>query len=72
MTLDEFTANLKLVGPGKYASVPYVVYADLFPPGEPDEHARGRCHEFARSHGFTIENKPALQAVWFVKNAPRT
>jgi hypothetical protein len=69
MTLDEFAEKLKAIGPGKYSGVPYENYADLFPPGESDKLARERCEKFARSHGFRIENQPALQQVWFIKDA---
>jgi hypothetical protein len=69
MTLDEFSESLRMVGVGKYASVPYDLYDDLFPPGEPDQGARERCAKFANSRGFRIENKPELRTVWFVRNA---
>jgi hypothetical protein len=69
MTLDEFSENLKLVGADQAASLPYDLYADLFPPGEPDDGARQRCYKFAQSHGFRIENKPDLQLIRFIRNA---
>jgi hypothetical protein len=69
MTLDELRQKLATIEPGKYARVPYDVYLDLFPPGEPDEKAREACYNFAKSLGFRIENKPADNSVWFVKDA---
>jgi hypothetical protein len=52
MTLEEFSYSLRTVKAGKYASLPYALHADLFPPGEPDERARERCFKFAQSRGF--------------------
>jgi len=69
MTLEEFADSLRMVRVGKYASLPYALYEDLFPPGEPDEGARARSYAFAQRHGFRIENKPDLKQVWFIKNA---
>lgn len=51
----------------KYASIHYDHYAELFPPGEPDQAAREACYEFAKSVGCRIENKQAIQEIWFVK-----
>jgi hypothetical protein len=69
MTLDELKGQVQGMQPGKYARVPYDVYADLFPPGEPDQSAREACYNFAKSLGCRIENKPDDQAVWIVKDA---
>lgn len=41
----------------KCAGIHHDVYADLFPPGEPDENARAACYAFAKSVGCRIENK---------------
>jgi hypothetical protein len=67
MTLDEFAETLKMVEAGKYANVPYDVYADLFPPGGRDQGSRDRCYNFAQSRGFRIENKVDREELWFVK-----
>ena len=40
MTLDELRTELATVTQGKYARVPYEIYAEVFPPGEPDQNAR--------------------------------
>ena len=68
MSLDELTATLVALSPGKCAGIQHDVYAELFPPGEPDENARAACYAFARSVGCGIENWPGEQTVWFVKD----
>jgi hypothetical protein len=69
MTLDELRTELATVTQGKYARVPYEIYAEVFPPGEPDQNARAAAYAFAKSLGFRIENKPDDKSVWFVKEA---
>ncbi len=69
MTLDELRETLEKLPAGKAAGVHHDVYADLFPPGEPDINAREACYKFAKSLGCRIENKPNQQTVWFVKDA---
>ena len=69
MTLNDLSDQLKALPKGKAAGIHHEVYADLFPPGEPDEGARERCYEFAKALGCRIENEPAHKTVWFVKNA---
>ena len=54
---------------GASAGIQHDVYADLFPPGEPDERARAACYTFANSVGCRIENRPGEGTIWFVKNA---
>ncbi len=53
--------------PGKFAAIHHDLFADLFPPGEPDQGARQACYDFARQHGCRIENKPGQGELWFVK-----
>ncbi|MBE1207454.1 hypothetical protein [Aminobacter carboxidus] len=72
MTLDDLGKILGGLEPGKGARVPYDVYELLFPPGEPDDGARGRAYEFARAHDARIDNRPDDNAVWFYKDANRT
>jgi hypothetical protein len=43
MSLDELRATLVALAPGKCAGIHHDVYAELFPPGEPDENARAAC-----------------------------
>jgi hypothetical protein len=69
MTLDDLKAKLASLQPGQMAGIHHDVYADLFPPGEPDENARAACYGFAKAQGCRIENKSAEQTVWFVKEA---
>jgi hypothetical protein len=72
MTLDELGRMLDGLEAGKYAAVPHDIFADLFPPGEPDEGARAACLRFAQQHGCRIENRPGPFSgqgeVWLVKD----
>ena len=68
MSLDELRATLTALPAGKCAGIHYEVYAQLFPPGEPDENARARCYEFAKSVCCMIDNRPRERTVLFVKN----
>jgi hypothetical protein len=60
--------ELMALQPGDATCIPYDVYSDLFPPGEPDQGARGRAVVFARHNACTIDNRPTDQIVCFVKN----
>jgi len=50
------------------AGIHHEVYAELFPPGEPDKRAREACYNFAKALDCRIENKPQEQTVLFVKD----
>lgn len=67
MTLDDFRERLAELAPGQAAHVPYEIYEGLFPPGEPDQGARGRAYEFAKANGCVIDNRPGNREVLFVK-----
>jgi hypothetical protein len=67
MTLDEFEGVLRQLQPGQGAHLSYDTYRELFPPGEPDEAARSRAYEFARSHSCQIENHPNERVMVFYK-----
>jgi hypothetical protein len=67
-SLDELKTALSELSPGKMAVIYHDVYAELFPPGEPDEKAREACHHFAKASGCRIENHPDKKAVWFIKD----
>lgn len=69
MTLDELSEHLRGLKAGQKAGLHHDVYAELFPPGEPDEGARGRCYGFAKALGCRIENKPNDREIWFVKDS---
>ena len=75
MTLNELGDTLDKLAPGKRAGVHHDLFAMLFPPGEPDDRARGTCLSFAQEQGCNIDNKPGQSSgegeLWFVKNAPR-
>jgi hypothetical protein len=45
------------------------LFAQLFPPGEPEEAAGAACYRFAQSMACRIENKPETKQIWFVKDA---
>jgi hypothetical protein len=68
MTREELKTTLLLLEPGKAAGLHHEVYADIFPPGEPDETARASAYALARSTGCHVEIKPNVQTVWFVKD----
>ena len=65
--LEELKATLIGLQPGKAAGLHHEVYAELFPPGEPDESAKKAACELAKSTGCRIENRPDAQLVLFVK-----
>jgi hypothetical protein len=67
MTLDELKEMLRELTPGKAAQVPYEIYEGIFPPGEPDQGARGRAYEFAKANGCVIDNRPGIREVLFVR-----
>jgi hypothetical protein len=69
VTLRDLQAQLKALPPVKMAGINHDVYAELFPPGEPDEKAREDCYNFAKALGCRIENKPAERTIWFVKSS---
>jgi hypothetical protein len=69
MTLDELRSLLGGLSPGKAAHISYDVYELLFPPGEPDQGARARAYEFAKSNGCVIDHRSAKREVLFVKPA---
>jgi hypothetical protein len=68
MTLNDLHDVLCQLPVGQICSLPYNVYELLFPPGEPDDGARGRAFQFARAHGCVIENNPQIHEVAFTKH----
>jgi hypothetical protein len=67
MTLDEFEGLLKQLTPGQGAHLSYEACQELFPPGEPDQTARARAYEFARSHSCQVENHRDERVMVFYK-----
>jgi hypothetical protein len=67
VTIDEFEGTLRQLVPGQAAHVPYYLYEELFPPGEPDQNSRERAYEFAKANGCIIDNRPKTREVLFVK-----
>lgn len=65
VTLEEFGKTLADLKPGQSADVPYHVYEELFPPGEPDQGARKRAYDFAKAAGVAIDNQVAAGVVRF-------
>jgi hypothetical protein len=65
--LDDLTSELSALEPGATICISHSTFADLFPPGEPDEAARGAALDFAKANGCTIDNRPDEQALYFVK-----
>jgi hypothetical protein len=67
MTLQEFGELLDGLTVGQTVTLPYDVYAVVFPPGEPDQYARTRAFDFARDRGCTIENMVREMQVVFTR-----
>jgi hypothetical protein len=67
MTRYELAEMLTDMPAGEAFHLPYDAFADLFPPGEPDEGARTRAVEFAKLTDCLIENRPESSEVLFVK-----
>ncbi len=67
-TIGDLRAEIAACPQGGAVGVPYDTYADLFPPGEPDEGARQRAWQFARDNGCAINNRSAEEVVFFVKS----
>jgi hypothetical protein len=65
--LDDLTSELSALRPGAAICIPHKIFADLFPPGEPDEAAKGAALDFAKANGCTIDNRPDEQSLYFVK-----
>jgi hypothetical protein len=66
-TLADLKAQIDACPDGGAVGLPYDAYADLFPPGEPDENARAAAYNFAKANSCTIDNKPDANIVFFVK-----
>lgn len=66
--LKDLQKELTALQPGHETCIPYDVYADLFPPGEPDLRSRGKALVFARQNRCTIHDRTEDQIVCFVKN----
>jgi hypothetical protein len=67
MTLGDFGNLLDALIVGQTCTLPYDVYAVVFPPGEPDQDARTRAFDFARDRGCTIENMVREMQVVFTR-----
>ncbi len=68
MTRGQLRKMLSEMEPGQYVDIPYDLYAEIFPPGEPDEGAREACYNFAKELGCRIDNKADSEKVSFVKD----
>lgn len=65
-SIDDLRREIYACPKGGAVGLDYETYADLFPPGEPDDRARERALGFARGLGCTIDNRPAERRVFFV------
>lgn len=68
MTLHDLARALRNLETGQIAGIDVDIYAELFPPGEPDHWARARCLQFARLHHCSIDNTRGRDGIWFVKD----
>jgi len=66
-TIEDLRREIAHCPSGGAVGVPYDTYADLFPPGEPDQSARERAWNFAKTNGCAINNRVTEQTVYFVK-----
>jgi hypothetical protein len=68
MTIKELKDILCGLKQGEFAAINYGFYAELFPPGEPNESARTASYAFAMYHGCRIQNDAAQRIIRFVKS----
>jgi hypothetical protein len=66
-TLPDLQAELKALAPGAACCIHHDTFAELFPPGEPDDSARRAALAFAKANGCIIDNRPSEQTLCFVK-----
>jgi len=57
VTRSELKSQLRALSSGEELGLSFDVYADMFPPGEPDENARQACYAVAKRCGCKIEVK---------------
>ena len=69
MNLDDLRAQLVHLKTGEKTVIPYDLYSDLFPAGEPDEIVHSDSYHFAKANGCHIENRPSQQEIWVIKDA---
>lgn len=67
MTRHELEATLHGLPAGQAVLVPYDLFSELFPPGEPDGEARLRALQLAMANDCFIENRTQKQEILFVK-----
>jgi hypothetical protein len=67
LTLADLKAQIDGCPDGGAVGLPYLAYADLFPPGATDQNTHEAARKFARANGCTFENKPEANIVFFVK-----
>ena len=67
MTPHELEATLHDLPAGQAVHVPYDLFSELFPPGEPDSEARQRALQLAMANDCFIENRTQKQEILFVK-----
>lgn len=48
-----------MLAPGAACCIHHNTFADLFPPGEPDDFARWVALAFAEANGCIIDNRPS-------------
>jgi hypothetical protein len=68
MNLNDLRAKLGHLETGQKTVIPYDLYADLFPAGEPDQVIPIDSYHFAKAYGCHIENRPSQQEIWVIKD----
>ena len=67
LTRDVLKSYLLEMPRGHIFDLTYKLFADVFPPGEPDQDARLRALTFAKANGCVIENRAGNREVLFLK-----
>lgn len=67
MTLPELESQLNALRSQEKLGLPYDLYADIFPPGEPDENARQACYALAKRCNCRIFRDADQRTISFQK-----
>ena len=71
MSLVDLRAQLGHLKTGEKTVIPYDLYSDLFPAGEPDQIIHSDSYHFAKANSCHIENRPSQQVIWVIKDAKK-
>ncbi len=60
MTRSELESQLRALSSGEELGLSFDVYADMFPPGEPDENARQACYTWQSAAAVKSRSKTMI------------